>query len=341
VLALAAAGAVALLLLPEVRELLLRLAGGTSALLLDLRTVRADRVRPARSRSAGGGFVYFGHLKKAWLQSLPYLPLLLLPLAAALRGHPERGRLARLALLPAAYLAAFGAFRWDGGMSLNLRYLTPALPAVAILGAWALREIGRAGSGPAPWLGGAGAALAFALLSLARGTSPDEQERAVLDAPLALAAALAGVLVAWLARGAAAGPALRAAVRALAAAALVWAGLVAFLYDYPAARGLRGYHAGLSHLADEVVADDSILFTTHPDPFCGLIERDRVRIALPRRDRFADFRPLVDFHLAAGRPVYGAFPPALWERLQRRAWLDGLEVEWLREHPVFVLGRIR
>lgn len=342
-LALSATAVAVLLLLalPEVRALLLRLARGTSALLFDLRPLHLNAARPALSRTDDGAYVYFGHLKKAWLQSLPYLGLLLLPLCAALRGHAERGRLALLALVPAAYLAAFAAFSWDGGMSLNLRYLTPALPSVAVLSAWALRELWPGGAGPAAWLGAVASVAVFGALSLTRGPDPASHEVSVLDAPLALAAALT-LAVAWLvARGPAAGASLRAGVRGLTAAALVWAGLVAFFYDYPAVRWLRGYNADLSRLAGEVVEDDSILFTTHPDPFCGLLERDRVRIALPRRDRFRDLRPLVDFHQAAGRAVYGAFPPALWELIGHRAWLEGLEVEVLREHPIFSLRRIR
>lgn len=340
---LVAAGGVALaalLALPEVRELLVRLARGVGTLVFDLRWYPSDVERPALARSASGGLVYFGHLKKAWLQSLPYLGLLVLPLVATLRGHAARGRLAALCLVPGAYLAAFGYFTWDGGMGLNLRYLAPALPFVAILTAWALRELWGAGAGAAPWAAGWLAIFVYWTLGRRGDGSPDAAEAAVLGVPLVLAAACAATALAFALRGERAGRALRAATGAAAAAALTWAALVAFVYDYPAARWLRGYNAGLSRLAAEVVRPDSIVFTTHPDPFCGLLAANRVRIALPRRDRFADFRPLVDFHLAEGRPVYGAFPPDLWAMLRRRAWLDGLEVETLREHPIFVIGEI-
>lgn len=335
-------GLAALLALPEVRDLLVRLGRGVATLVFDLRWYPSDIERPALARSASGALVYFGHLKKAWLQSLPYLGLLVLPLVAALRGHADRGRLALLCLVPGAYLAAFGYFSWDGGMGLNLRYLAPALPFVAILTAWALRELWGAGAGAAPWAAGCAAAAAFVIQGFHRllERAPDAAEDAVLGVPLVLAAACGATALAVALRGERAGRALQTATGAAAAAALVWAGLVAFSYDYRAARWLREYNAGLSGLAAEVVQPDSIVFTTHPDPFCGLLTANRVRIALPRRDRFADFRPLVDFHLAAGRPVYGAFPPDLWAMLRRRTWLDGLEVETLREHSVFVIGEI-
>jgi len=340
---LAAAAGIALvasLALPEVREFLARLARGVGTLVFDLRWQPLDAERPALARSASGGLVYFGHLKKAWMQSLPYLGLLVLPGVAMLRGHADRGRLAALCLVPATYLAAFGYFTWDGGMVLNLRYLAPALPFVAILTAWALRELWGAGAGTVPWVSGWCAIVAYWAIGGARDGSPGAAETAVLDVPLVLAAACAVTALAFALTGERAGRALRTTTGAAAAAALAWAGLVAFTYDYPAARWLRGYNARLSSLAGEVVRPDSIVFTTHPDPFCGLLDADHVRIALPHRDRFADFRPLVDFHLAAGRPVYGAFSPDLWALLRRRAWLDGLEVRTLQEHPVFVIGEI-
>ncbi|HJO25322.1 MAG: hypothetical protein QF890_06695 [Myxococcota bacterium] len=331
----------ALLAFPEVRELLVRLTRGVGTLVFDLRWFPADAERPALARSATGGLVYFGHLKKAWLQSLPYLGLLVLPCVAMLRGHADRGRLAALCLVPAGYLAAFGYFTWDGGMGLNLRYLTPALPFLAILTAWTLRELWGAGAGAAPWVSGWLGIVVYAVLVRRGDGDSAGAETAVLGVPLILAMACAVSGLTFALQGERAGRVLRTATGAAAGAALTWAALVAFAYDYPAARWLRSYNADLSRLVGPLVRPDSILFTTHPDPFCGLLDTDRVRIALPRRDRFADFRPLVDFHLAAGRPVYGAFPPDLWAKLHRHAWLDGLAVETLQEHPVFVIGEIK
>ncbi len=337
-IAVASLGLVAMLAVPAVRELLMHLAGGVTTLLVDLRGLRQEMVRPALSRSAGDGLVYFGHLKKAWLQSLPYLGLLLLPLGAALRGHPDRGRLALLALLPATYLAAFGYFAWDGGMSLNLRYLTPALPAVAILTAWALRAI-EAERAPRALAAGAWVSAAlFWWLARTRSASPDAMELFVLDTPLVIAGCTALAAVGWMAAG---GERARSAAVAFGAAALVWAALVAFQYDYPAVRWLRDYNAGLSRIAGEKMRADSILFTTHPDPYCGLLDAEQVRVALPARDRYRDFRALVDFHLAQVRPVYAALPRDAWRMLERSGRLEGLTVEPLHEHPIFVLARLR
>jgi hypothetical protein len=332
-----------LLLAPEPRALLLRLGRGGWQVLVDLRLHDPLATRPALSRSAGGGLVYFGHLKKSLLQSCPYLVVLAVPLAAMLRGHAQRGPLAALFLVPAAFAAAFSYFAWDGGMGLNLRYLAPVLPFTSILTAWALRELFRGVRGlrePAVWIGAWLGAAAWLVLARPRSVSVDEAELPYLDLPLALAGVTLALVLALLVRKVRARDWLRTAARAAVVSGLVWAGLVAFRYDFPAARWLRGYNAELSRMAADVVEADSILFTTHPDPFCGLFEARRVRLALPRRDRFRDFRRLVDFHRGRGRAVYGAFPPDLWSVIERRAWLDALAVETLWEHPVFTLARI-
>lgn len=341
-----AAGLLALglaLLVPALRELLERLLVGTAQLVWDLRWLPLDHQRPALSRSAGGGLVYFGHLKKALLQSCPYLALLVLPALAALRGHADRGRLAALALVPGAFLAAYGYFAWDGGMVLNLRYLAPTLPFLAILSAWALRET-FAGLGlahPAPWAAVWITAAFWWLAVRPHADAVDVIEPRLLVLPHLLAALTAAAALALALRGPAAGTRLRAVTASLAAAGLTWAAAVAFSYDAPASRWLRGYNLDLSERALAAAAPDSIVFTTHPDPWCGLLEADHVRLALPSRDGFADFRPLVDFYLDRDRAVYGAFPPGMWHGVARDDRLDGLVVEQVWQHPIFTFGRIR
>ena len=120
---------------------------------------------------------------------------------------------------------------------------------------------------------------------------------------------------------------------------------MAFLYDYPVAAGIRDYTADVGRRTREVVADDSILFVLYPDPFFGLIESDRVRLAIPLNDDFHDFRALVAFHLAEQRPVYAVFPKQTWRSMQEDGHLDGLERKVLWEHASLlgtdVLARLR
>ena len=63
---------------------------------------------------------------------------------------------------------------------------------------------------------------------------------------------------------------------------------------------------------------------------------ERARLAQTTWDDFADFRPLLEFHMDAGRPVFGWFQAELWEEIEDKGYLAGLravplhEVEGLR-----------
>jgi hypothetical protein len=103
---------------------------------------------------------------------------------------------------------------------------------------------------------------------------------------------------------------------------------------------MRGYNLHLSRRALATIEPGAIVFTTHPDPFCGLLSSDDVRLAVPARDGYADFRPLIDFHLDRGRPVYGAFSPGLWRLAAREGALGELQLEEVWRHPVYTFRRI-
>lgn len=330
------------LLVPPLRELLARLARGIALLVWDLRSLPLDVERPALARSPGGGLVYFGHLKKSLLQSLPYLALLVIPLGAALKGHRDAGRLGALALVPAAFVAAYGYFAWDGGMVLNLRYLAPTLPFLSILSAWSLREVFRGLSPREPWPWAAAwlTAAVWWLWIRPLAESPEQLEPRLLEAPLWLAVAIGGLALPFAVAGPRRAGTLRRALATLSACGLAWAALAAFTYDFPAARAMRRYNLLLGERALASVEPTAIVFTTHPDPFCTLLSSDRVHLAMPRRDGYRDFRSLIDHHLARGHGVYGAFPPGLWRRITRDGHLEALRVEELWKHPVYTFGRI-
>lgn len=335
-----ALGVILILLLPPLRDAAWRFAEGAWQLVVDLR-VRDPAIRePALARTATGGMVYIGALKKSLLQSCPYLVILVLPLAAALRG---RRRIAVLLLLPVpvAYLAAFSYFAWHGGLSLNLRYLVPILPFTSILAALALDELFAGLGRGARWAAIAAVAVVAAAGAalLAAGVfeaPPQQQEPVILDVPLALAAAafLAGGGIAAL--GERSGRFLRATAAAVSIAGMAWAALATLAYDAPRARRVRAFHLEMARQVAPHVTADSILFASYPDPYFALIEIDRLRLAVPGRDGFADFRRLTDFHLAAGRPVYASLRPEIWRSLAREGVLEGLAAEPLRADGLVV-----
>ena len=321
-----------LLALPGVRQLAVSLATGAAVLLGDL---RLDEPR---------GFNYFGYFKKSLLQSCPYLVLLVMPLVAAARGDARRGRIALLLLVPAAFVATYASFSWHGGQCLNLRYFVPILPFTSILVALVIRSLFRdAGDGARTraWIYAWLTAVLYWGLTRWGSGSPANAKLVYLAFPLWLGLVTLVLALGELLRARAMPRWWREGLRAAAVAGLVWAGLVAFLYDYVGAAGMRIYTADLGRRASEVVKDDSILFVLYPDPFFGLIESDRVRLAIPLNDDFNDFRAVLAFQLGEQRPAYAVFPDWMWRSMQGAGHLDGLERTVLWEHASNVLVRLR
>ena len=340
-----AAGAAVLVLgavaLPPVREVLGRLIQGGLQLVVDLRFRDPAIAEPALGRTASGALVYVGALKKSLLQSCPWLPLAVLPCAAALRP-PRRGAVALLLPVPLAYVGAFSYFAWHGGLSLNLRYLVPVLPFLAVLGALGWREAaeGTPGGRAAGAAGALVATACFALLMPRTWGPPAEQEGPLLDLPLAIAAATAlGAALLAVPRLRRAVP-LRRAAAAAAGAGFAWAALVTFAYDAPRARAHRAANLEVAGQIAPWVDEGSLLLVPYPDPFFALIEIDGLRLAVPGRDRFEDFRALVDHHLDRGRPVFAALPLPVWRHLAATGRLDGLRAGPAGPgSPVFRIGK--
>ena len=347
---IAAALVLLTLAVPAGRRLLAREARGAYTLGVDLRALDLDRREPAMLRSDDRAVLYVGGVKKAMVQSCPYLAVLLLPAMRLARrrrvtdgqgGDREAGRLAILFAVPLVYFGFYAQFSWHGGLSLNLRYLTAILPYTSILTAWALRQPLARPAGWREWLAGAGGAV---LLFVGARTALDGipgDEVLVLTLPLALAGGLLIALL-WALRQDGRGVARsrgRRVISALAAAGLAWAALTAFAYDLPLGRETRRFNLETGLRAQRLVERDSLFFADFVDPFFLLIEHDRVRIARPGLDRYRDMPRLADHHLQAGRTVYGAFDPRVWEVLAGGP-LAGFAIRPLWRAEAFVLARI-
>ena len=318
---------------PQGWALASKLAAGAYQLLVDFRIRDLAIQEGGLSRGPGGGMVYLGSLKKALLQSCPYLVALALPLMSLLRGRDVRA-LGVLFLVPAGFVTVYAYFAWHGGLAFNLRYLVPTLPFLAILTAYAWREVAP-GLGPR-WLcvavlGGFAVFTAQFLAAFPRPAPMATQEGMFLTAPLLIALGLGILLAASRVATLERVKALHGAAGAMMLVALVWGGLVSLTYDFPRSYFIRAGRAEFSKAVAPLIEPDSILFVQYGDQFFGLIERGDVRIAMPRLDDYASFRPLIDHHLDAGRAVYLWRTPEIAATLERRPLLEGLSEGTLYE----------
>ena len=329
------------LALPPTRRLVLAELTGLRDLGWDLRFISLDPEHPYHRllpRSAGGAIAYLGGVKKALLQSLPWLPVLLLALASLFREQKQRRALLLMLLVPMAFTAPFALSSWHGGQCLNLRYFLPALPFTAILGAWALQ---RLAAGRTAWGVAAGGVAVGALLpGLLWPASRAQQalhEALVLDAPLVLASATAAVALLWLRSR---GPRVAQALVLVTGLGLGWSAWSGLIYDASLGRQRRAQNLALATAVAEVVPDDALLFVTIHEPFYAIKRFRSVRIANPSYDNGADFVALASFNLELGRPVLGSMPQDAWQQLDAAGLLGGFEVEGLRKDGVFITARI-
>jgi hypothetical protein len=317
---------------PASRAVLASTGGGLAQLVVDLRLRPLDLPEPVLERTASGAMLYVGGLKKSLLQSCPFLVLALAPLWIDLRRGDRRPL---LLLLPAlGFLGVYSAFAWHGGMALNLRYWTPALPLLAILVAVAIERLGASRRAGALALGGLGAAVPLGAVLLVGASAPEVVEPWLLTAPLVLAAGLLAAV--WADRSRIARPALAF----LAGASLAWGGVVTHLYDLPWSARQRASTVEMRATLEPLVPEGALLLTPYVVG-AGSLAGDRGRIvADPTRDAFEDAPALVRRHLAAGRPVLGLLPAAAWAQWGARPDTRGLATVPLWAGGSAVLARI-
>jgi 4-amino-4-deoxy-L-arabinose transferase-like glycosyltransferase len=317
----------ALVALPGSRALLLPWLRGFYLLVVDLRIPEGGMESFGAALGDGGGLYYVGGFKKALLQSLPWLPLLLVSLRAWLKGEPSGRAFPALILVPLLYSAAFAQQITEGGVCLNLRYFLPMLPFLAVLAAPGLASVAAA-------LRGRGALLALVgglgvLLLFLPSFGPMEQpahERLVLQTPLLLSAALGLALVAsWLpsaARTRMLGP----LTATLAVACLAWASLMAFGYDARLERAWRQHTLGIARAFEPHLGEPTLLVADFVDPYYGLVASGRVHLASPVHDNGEDLPALVAWHLEQGWAVHGALAEKNWQIQLRQPWMSAYRV---------------
>ena len=278
--------------------------------------------RPGMVRGELGAVLYFGALKKALLQSLPFLVVLVLPLVRAFRDESDSTALRLLWVVPFTFIG-FYAYAWqryssfEGGKCLNLRYYVAILPFLAILCAHAFRDLRRRWSLSMDFrvsiVTGAVVLACFVLRRQITSTETTDFKYSLLI--LILPLVMACLLLVFLAAGHLRRMPMLLHVRKtffmLLAAAFTWAGLVAFLYDYAGHERVRWFNYTIGERARAAFAGKSLVFANKTEQAMRLIEDDTI-IAFPQSDTLEGFPVLLDFEMRKGRRAYAIFPEGLW-----------------------------
>lgn len=347
------AGAVvlaALLVVPQTRSFLLYVWKNFWVSVVDVRSLDTSLILPAMTRSSGGGVVYIGAQKKALIQSLPFLAVLVPPIARVLRGQEDYPALLILLLLPVTTIgyyayAFYHSGGYAGGLCLNYRYALPILPLLAILSAYGMECMKDRWGQPLTFRTAAILCFFTALVYFlfVRGLSPtlNDLEFPFLDVPLFIAGSLLVMLLLGEVVQGDEIRVLRPVVWAILIIGLTWSSLVAYFCDFPKHRAHRAKNYYTGEAVRQVVAPDSVLFTFPAiDPFMRVIENHHVTVAFPGRDKFKDFPRLVNRHLDAGRRVYGAFYNDTWNRLKAGPLAKYDLIPRLEPMPGFMVAEI-
>lgn len=331
---------VAALLIEPASEHLYRLVRGARVILLDLRELPLHDLTPAMQRSTDGAVDYGGALKKALLQNVPHLALLVVPVLSAIRSRAVRQPMLLLATIPATLAAFFSYYSWHGGMCFNMRYLLPVLPFTSIMTACALADLGRGAIRGWPWvLASSAAVTVLAYVVAVPSDRSSAIEGFIYVTPLVMAFAIVVAVAAWWMRPT---RATSTAAIALAGISLGWAAAVGFAYDARWSRTFRENNHRLSEITARHIDPDSLLFADLPDRFYGIVEhRARVRVAIPVNDQYRDAGRLLRFHQAHGRRVYAVLTLEWWTRMRQSGALADMEIKPIAQLGPFYLAEIR
>jgi hypothetical protein len=343
--------ALAVLVVPQTRSFISDRLHKSWFALIDMRAFQSDKPMPAMSRSQGGGVVYNGAEKKALLQSLPFLSLLIIPLMRIGLNAEDAPALAMLFILPVTTIAARASFTTvEGGLGINMRYFLSFLPQIAILCAYAIQHLRRSWGNPPKFyfltFSACVTGLIYFFLVYEMRNNVDQLEFPLLVFPLILSVFTLFFIIAGEKLKVPEAYAIKNMGWIVLSVAFVWSGLVAFFYDYPFHRQLRQSNYEFGKLIAPKVSSNSLVFIEGPiDPFMRLVESDRVRLAFPGHDGFRnlgfkDFMPLLEFHTKAGRRVFASLPWGRWEQLKQGPLANCL-ISPLLQHPIFCFAEIQ
>ncbi len=326
---------------PEIRHVLTSTVWGSWVLIADLGLIPERAGGIAMTRGPMGGIVYAGTFKKALIQSLPWLPVAILPLAAAVRTRDKPMSHLVVLLAAGAFLAIYGRYTWHGGYAFNLRYFVPLLPLFAIYGAAGIHRLAAGESSKA--LRGAATAVAVCgtfvwLYAVYRDTALAAMEPVILRLPQVLAALLAFLLAAAAVRRGA--PVLRRLAFLAVFACLAWSFAMAMAMDFPRTYMLRMYRHETGQFLAAHIPADSILFSVYDPGSFALTETPGARNAWVNMDDYRDFRGLLEANLATDRPAFGYFSEEDWAAMHERGLLGGIGSTEIAQHDDETLYRL-
>jgi hypothetical protein len=272
------------------------------------------------SPDALGAFVRQGAVKKAWIQSSPWLLLSMIIAAwawgprAALSSE-ARADLKAASLVIGGMLGVFalaGFARWDG-LCFNQRYFLELMPLAAIALASGLERFELERS---PMLVGALGAIALSALALMSEAGSFVRSTLLLKVPIALGICFAcsWAMTRWQ-------PRLGRVTIALFGACIGWSLAVHLGDDVAASRRVRLYNLEQSRLYEEALPPKAALIAFGPIKDAAgplALTRDLV-IVDALIDGGADAPKLVEAFLREGRPVFvdlARFPADVFNRIR-------------------------
>jgi len=326
---------------PGLRQALMGTAWGSSVLIADLSLIPHDFTGVAMTRGPMGGVIYGEAIKKALIQSLPWLPLILLPLMGALRRRDRPMSHLVVLLAAGAFIVIYGRHAWHGGYALNLRYFVPLLPLFALYGAAGLHRL-VAGDRSAGLRAGAAAIAVLAaltwLFTVYRDTGLAAMEPVILRLPQFLALLLAVLLAAAAVRHGA--PLPRRLAFLAAFACLAWSFVMALALDFPRTYMLRAQRYETGQFLTAHIPPESVLFSIYDPGSFALTETPGAQNAWVNRDDYRDFREILGMNLAAGRPAFAYFGDEDWTDMRARGLLAGLSLMAIAQHGDKTLYRL-
>ena len=236
---------ITLLVAPQALEPVDQLMNNGYASLIDMRALSPVVHISGVIRTPSGALVSGGGIRKALVQSLPFIVLLIIPIIQVFRESKDRVSLLMLTPVPLVYISYYSYSFLDlmaGGLTLNARYYLPCLPFIAILCSYAVKEL----NGKAPCLDFTALAAiclvttaSYLILTNLLARNIDDLAFPLLVAPLLLAVSLLCLILATIFLDVKPVSWLKSITWAAITVAMVWSSLTALTQDYPIHRRWR------------------------------------------------------------------------------------------------------